>query len=48
MEFRRIRKRKKPNYIRAIILIVLLLIIIYIMSHAEGISERFFGKRALL
>ncbi len=44
MEFNRIRKRKKPNYIRSILLIIVLLLVIYFWLNADGIIERFFGK----
>ena len=44
MEFRQIRKRKKPNYKRALILIIVLLALIYFWLHAEDIMERFFTK----
>jgi len=44
MKFNRIRKRKKPNYVRSILLIIALLIVIYLWLNADGISEKFFGK----
>jgi len=44
MNFNRIRKRKKPNYVKSIIYILLLLIVIYLWLNAEGIIERFFGR----
>jgi len=44
MEFNRIRKRKKPNYSKSILLIIVLLIVIYLWLNADGIMERFFGE----
>ena len=45
MEFNKIRKRKRPNYIRAIIYIIILLIIIYLWLNADVITENLFGKQ---
>jgi len=42
METQRFKKRKKPNYKRAIILIILLIIIIYLWFSAEGIVTDLF------
>ncbi len=44
MEFRRIRKRKNPNYKRALLLIILLLVMIYFWLHAEDIIGRYLSK----
>ena len=44
MEFRRIKKRRKPNYEKALLLIIVLLLFIYLWLNAEGLTERFFGE----
>ncbi len=45
MEFKRIKQRRKPNYTRAILLIVGLLLVVLIWFFAESIIERFFPKK---
>jgi hypothetical protein len=42
MEFKRIRKRKKPNFKRGIILVILLLIILYLWFNMESLMTRLF------
>ena len=44
MEFRRLKKRRKPNYGKALLLIIVLLLFIYLWLHAEGMLEQYFGK----
>jgi len=44
MEFKKIRKKKKPNYIRAIIYIILLLLVIYTWLNMDAITELIFGE----
>jgi len=44
MEFRRLKKRRKPNYGKSILFIVLLLLFIYFWLNAEGLMERLFGN----
>ncbi len=46
MEFKRFNKRKKPNFIRGIILVLLLFIIVYLWMHAEQFIEMFFSPKA--
>ncbi|MFK5958317.1 MAG: hypothetical protein QM495_05515 [Lutibacter sp.] len=36
MEHQRFKKRKKPNYKRGLILVMLLVIILYVWMHADG------------
>lgn len=43
-EFNRFKKRKKPNYKRAIILLLILLAIVYLWFNAESIIAQFFNK----
>ncbi len=44
MEFRRLKKRRKPNYGKSILFIILLLLAIYLWLNAEGLMELYFGK----
>jgi len=44
MDFKRLRKPKKPNYIRSIIYILLLFLVIYLWMNAQGIIEQYFGR----
>lgn len=44
MNFRTIRKRKKPNFKRGFILILLLVVILYLWFNAEDFITAFFGK----
>jgi len=44
MEFNKIRKQKKPNYTRAIILILLLLLAIYLWFNTEDLTKQLFSK----
>lgn len=39
----RFKKRKKPNYKRGVVLVILLLIIIYLWFNAESIINAFFS-----
>ena len=42
----RFKKRKKPNYKRAIILVVALVVIIYLWFNAEAIITNFFDVKS--
>jgi len=42
METQRFKKRKKSNYKRAIFLLVLLVVVIYLWFNAEGILTNLF------
>lgn len=44
MTTQRFKKRKKPNYKRAIILLILLIVIAYVWLHTEEILNRFLEK----
>ena len=44
MRFKKTRKKNKPNYVRALILILLLLLAIYLWYNTDGLTQRFFGK----
>ncbi|SDW50146.1 hypothetical protein SAMN05444411_101868 [Lutibacter oricola] len=44
MEFKRIRKRKKPNYKRGFILVLALFLILYLWFNAEDFIAGFLGK----
>ncbi|MGV8947253.1 MAG: hypothetical protein ACOH1N_12545 [Lutibacter sp.] len=41
----RFKKRKKPNFIRGIVLAILLLVIIYLWMNVESIINLFFGVK---
>ncbi|HEY9169222.1 MAG TPA: hypothetical protein VIN72_07025 [Lutibacter sp.] len=41
----RFKKRKKPNYKRGIILVILLLVIIYLWMNLESLVNTFFGVK---
>jgi hypothetical protein len=45
MEFNKLKPRKKPNYIRAIILLILLLLVIFIWLKADFIADYLFNVR---
>lgn len=45
MEQQRFKKRKKPNYKRGLILVVLLFVIIYLWMNAEGLITSLFEKK---
>jgi len=45
MEQQRFKKRKKPNYKRGLILVVLLFVIIYVWLNAEGIISNLFNVK---
>lgn len=45
MKKKRFKKRKKPNYIRGLMLVILLLIILYLWMNAEGLITSFFGVK---
>jgi len=43
MEQQRFKKRKKPNFKRGFILVILLVVILYLWINAEGLITSFFG-----
>jgi cell division protein FtsB len=45
MEFKKFNKRKKPNFIRGIVLVLLLFIIVYLWMHAEQLVEMLFSTK---
>ncbi len=45
MEFKRFSKRKKPNFKRAIILLLLLALILYLWFNVEGLITGFFESK---
>ena len=45
MEFRKLKSRKKPNYIRAIILLILLLLVIFLWLKADFIADYLFNVK---
>lgn len=44
MKFKRLQQRKKPNYKRAILLVLILLLVIYLWINAEDIITHYFNK----
>ncbi|NIJ46564.1 hypothetical protein FHR24_003053 [Wenyingzhuangia heitensis] len=42
-EFSRL-KRKKPNRLRVILLVVVLFVVLYLLKNADGLVSQFFGK----
>lgn len=44
MKFRRLKPRRQPNQKRALFLIILLLLVIFIWLNADGLMERLFGR----
>jgi len=42
----RFKKRKKPNYIRGIVLAILLLVIIYLWMNLDYLVNAFFGVKS--
>ncbi len=44
MNLRTHKKRKRPNYKRSLILIVVLLVVIYFWLHADSLIAQFFTK----
>lgn len=45
MEQQRFKKRKKPNYKRGLLLVLLLVIILYLWMNAEGFIANLFEVR---
>ncbi|MGV6844624.1 MAG: hypothetical protein ACWA42_00675 [Lutibacter sp.] len=45
MKFKNLSRRKKPNYIRGIILVLLLFLVVYLWMHAEEIVNNFFSTK---
>jgi hypothetical protein len=41
----RFKKRKKPNYIRGIVLAILLLVIVYLWMNLDYLVNAFFGVK---
>jgi hypothetical protein len=44
MKFRRVKKQKSPNYLRAVLLILVLILVIYFWLNAEGFVAKFLRK----
>lgn len=45
MKYKRFRNRKRTNYKRGIILVILLLIILYLWLNAENLITNLFGVK---
>jgi len=46
MDFKKFNKRKKPNYKRGIILVLLLFVIVYFWMHADEIIRAIFSPKS--
>ncbi|WP_299527377.1 hypothetical protein [uncultured Lutibacter sp.] len=45
MEQQRFKKRKKPNYKRGLLLVILLGVILYLWMNADSLISSFFGVK---